>query len=86
MTVLSCSSREEILQKQFQIDFLEVTNNSHLHLGHVGDNGSGNTHFKIEIKAKELAGLSKINSHRAINKALNSLSEKGLHALEIKII
>lgn len=76
---------EEILQKQFQIDFLEVTNNSHLHAGHMGDNGSGNTHFKIEIKAKELVGLSKINAHRAVNKLMNPLFEKGLHALEIKI-
>jgi BolA protein len=76
---------EEILQKQFQIDFLEVTNNSHLHARHMGDNGSGNTHFKIEIKAKELAGLSKINAHRAVNKLMNPLFEKGLHALEIKI-
>jgi len=76
---------EEILQKQFQIDFLEVVNNSHLHAGHLGDNGTGNTHFKIEIKARELEGLSKINAHRAINKAVGKLFEKGLHALEIKV-
>ncbi len=76
---------EEILRAEFEVEFLEVVNNSHLHAGHLGDNGSGNTHFKIEIKAKELAGLSKINAHRAINKAIGKLFEKGLHALEIKI-
>lgn len=76
---------EEILNAAFQVEFLNVINNSHLHAGHMGDNGSGNTHFKIEIKAKELAGLSKINAHRAVNKAVKALFEKGLHALEIRI-
>lgn len=76
---------EEILHAEFEVEFLEVINNSHLHAGHLGDDGSGNTHFKIEIKAKELEGISKINAHRAINKAVNPLFEKGLHALEIKI-
>lgn len=76
---------EEILSAAFQVDFLNVINNSHLHAGHSGDNGSGNTHFKIEIKAKELEGLSKINAHRAVNKAVEKFFERGLHALEIKI-
>ncbi len=76
---------EESLRKNFQIEFLSVINNSHLHAGHLGDNGSGNSHFKVEIKAKELSAMSKINAHRAVNNSLKSFFEKGLHALEISI-
>ena len=64
---------------------LEVKNNSYLHQGHAGDNGTGETHFEINISAESLEGLSKVNAHRKINKLINDEFEKGLHALEIKI-
>ena len=75
----------EILQKNFQPKFLEVKNNSHLHSGHLGDDGSGETHFAIEIAAPELASLKKIEAHRKINSLLKNEFARGLHALEIKV-
>lgn len=77
---------EEIIQKNFQPKFLEVKNNSHLHSGHLGDDGSGETHFMIEIAAEELASLKKINAHRKINSLLKNEFARGLHALEIKLL
>ena len=79
---------EKITQKlqQLKPTFLKVSNNSHLHRGHLGDNGSGQTHFKIEITSEELKDLSKIAAHRKINKLLADEFNAGLHALEIKII
>lgn len=75
----------EILQKNLNIKFLEVKNNSYLHKGHLGDNGSGETHFLVTIAATEFENLSTINAHRKINQLLKSEFEKGLHALEIRI-
>ena len=77
---------EEKLITELAPEILKVTNNSHLHSGHAGDDGSGNTHFAIEIKSEKLEGLSKVNAHRMVNKILVSEFEGTLHALEIKIL
>lgn len=71
--------------QQLQPTFLKISNNSHLHRGHLGDDGSGETHFKIEISATTLNNLSKVAAHRKINQLLAEEFNNGLHALEIKI-
>ena len=76
---------EEKLKKTFQPKFLEVKNNSHLHAGHLGDDGSGETHFAIVIDAEELKGLSAVNAHRKVNAVLKDEFAWGMHALEIKV-
>jgi len=77
---------ENILEKNLQPSFLEVKNNSHLHAGHLGDDGSGETHFAIKISADDLNDLSAIQAHRKINSLLKDEFGKGLHALEIKVL
>lgn len=77
---------EKELQEKLNPEFLEVTNNSHLHQGHLGDDGSGNTHFLIRISSQNFKSQSRIQIHRQINKILESFFEKGLHALEIKVL
>ncbi|MCE3255255.1 MAG: transcriptional regulator BolA [Rickettsiaceae bacterium] len=73
------------LSQNFTIKSLEVINKSHLHQGHLGDDGSGETHFDIVIHANELVGNS-VQNHRKINQLLKEEFEKnGLHALSIKI-
>lgn len=76
---------EKTLQENLKPKFLEVKNNSHLHAGHAGDNGTNETHFEVRIEAEELRELNKVNAHRKINQLLKGEFEKGLHALEIKI-
>lgn len=81
--------RERILQKlqsELQPEFIEVANNSYLHKGHLGDDGTDETHFAITIKAASLQGLNRIKAHQKINQIIKDEFEKGLHALEIKII
>ncbi|MBU6338505.1 MAG: BolA family transcriptional regulator [Rickettsiales bacterium] len=75
----------EKLKENLHPEFLEVKNNSYLHKGHLGDNGSGETHFEIIISAKILEDLSKVNAHRKINQLLKEEFNKGLHALEIRV-
>ncbi len=75
----------ETLRKNLNIKFLEIKNNSYLHKGHLGDNGSTETHFAVKIAAEELENLTTVNAHRKINKLLKSEFERGLHALEILI-
>lgn len=76
---------EKTLQENLRPAFLEVKNNSHLHAGHAGDDGSGETHFVVNITSEELRGISKVQAHRRINSLLKDEFAKGLHALEIKV-
>jgi BolA protein len=76
---------EKTLTENLKPQFLEVKNNSYLHAGHAGDNGTNETHFAVEIQAEGLSQLNKISAHRKINQLLKGEFEKGLHALEIKI-
>lgn len=61
----------------------EVINESHLHAGHSGDDGSGESHWKIVLDAPDLAGKSRIARHRAVHDALGKDIIGRLHALAI---
>jgi len=74
------------LKNNLTISTLEIINQSSIHAGHVENSGSGETHFKIIISAKELEGKSRIVAHRLINDLLKSeFIKNGLHSLTIKI-
>jgi BolA protein len=61
----------------------EVINESHLHAGHAGDDGSGESHWKIVLDAPDLAGKTRIARHRAVHDALGPDVIGRLHALAI---
>ena len=64
---------------------LEVVNKSHLHQGHMGDDGSGESHFHIRISSPVFLNQSKVARERMIYKAL-SVEMKQIHALSIDIL
>ena len=63
---------------------LIVTNDSARHRGHAGDDGSGESHFTVEIVSPAFAGLSRLARQRAVNAALGDLLRDRIHALAIK--
>jgi BolA family transcriptional regulator, general stress-responsive regulator len=66
---------------------LDVVNNSHLHKGHMGDDGTLETHYKIVIKSLggQFTSCSRVEVHRVINNLLQDEFNSGLHALEISV-
>lgn len=64
---------------------LEVVNESHLHAGHAGDDGSGESHWRIVIAAISLDEGTRLAKHRAIHTALGKDIIGRLHALAIEI-
>lgn len=70
------------LEAAFQPSRLEVVNESHRHAGHVGDDGSGESHFAVTIRAEALAGLGRVARHRAVHRALGDVTTR-VHALAI---
>ncbi|ARU00349.1 BolA family protein [Yoonia vestfoldensis] len=64
---------------------LEVINESHKHAGHAGDDGSGESHWRVVIKAAMLDDMSRIARHRAIHNAIGPDLMARIHALEIDL-
>ena len=72
------------LQEALAPSHLVVTNDSARHRGHAGDDGSGESHFGVEIMAERFAGMSRLQRQRAVNDALGELMRERIHALSIK--
>ena len=64
---------------------LEVINESALHRGHAGDDGSGESHWRVIITAPQFEDLSRVARHRAIHTALGPDIIGRIHALAIEI-
>lgn len=78
------SEIEHLLTAAFAPTSLAVINDSARHHGHSGDDGSGESHFTIEIESSAFAGLSRLERQRRINHALGDIPGQQVHALAIK--
>jgi len=78
------SEIETRLLAAFMPRLLEVENESHRHAGHSGDDGTGESHFKIKIRAAVFAPMGRVARHRAVNQALGDLTVR-VHALALDI-
>lgn len=72
------------LEDAFAPHYLKVVNQSIHHSGHAGDDGSGESHFDVEIGSEKLSGLSRVIAQRAVYMALGE-EMKIVHALSLKI-
>jgi BolA protein len=63
---------------------LAVINDSDKHRGHAGHDGSGESHFTVEIESQAFVGMSRIERQRAVNAALKELLRDRIHALAIR--
>jgi len=72
------------LTESFAPTRLIVSNESAKHSGHSGDDGSGESHFSVEIEAVAFAGVSRLERQRMVNRALGDLPGQRVHALAIK--
>ncbi len=75
---------EAALQAAFDPSVLEVVNESHKHAGHAGDDGSGESHFAVKIRATAFEGMNRVQQHRAVHKALGDIVPR-IHALALDI-
>jgi BolA family transcriptional regulator, general stress-responsive regulator len=63
---------------------LVVRDDSESHRGHAGHDGSGESHFTVELVAQVFAGQSRVARQRMVNAALADLLREKIHALAIK--
>ena len=63
---------------------LAVIDDSDKHRGHAGHDGSGESHFTVEVESPSFTGQSRVARQRAVNSALAELLRDKVHALAIK--
>jgi BolA protein len=64
--------------------YLEVINDSHHHAGHMGDDGTGESHFTVVVESERFVGLNRVARQRLVNQALADLLSSRIHALAIR--
>jgi len=74
----------ELLTAAFAPGRLAVINDSEKHHGHAGHDGSGESHFTIEIESAAFTGVSRLERQRMVNRALGDIPGQRVHALAIK--
>lgn len=73
------------LESAFAPTELVVVNDSQRHAGHAGDDGTGESHWTVTIAAPALAGLSRVERHRAVHAALGPAIMGRIHALALTV-
>ncbi len=73
-----------LLTQIFAPSRLEIINDSGQHAGHSGDDGSGESHFTIEIEAAQFADMTRLARQRAVIAALGDIVGQRVHAVAIK--
>ena len=84
MTGPIASEIRTLLEAAFAPTELDVINDSARHHGHAGDDGSGESHFTIDITSAAFAGVSRLERQRMVNRALGDIPGERVHALAIK--
>jgi BolA family transcriptional regulator, general stress-responsive regulator len=74
----------EKLSAHFEPSQLAVINDTASHHGHAGDDGSGESHFTVEIESAAFAGVSRLERQRMVNRALGDIPGRRVHALAIR--
>jgi len=75
---------ESALQSAFSPTLLNISDESHLHIGHAGAQ-SGKGHYALTIHANAFTNKTKLQCHRMIFQALDTLMQSHIHALSIKV-
>lgn len=75
---------QALLTEAFTPTHLEIINDSAMHSGHAGDDGSGESHFTVVIEAPAFAELTRLARQRAVIAALGDIVGERVHAVAIK--
>ena len=73
------------IEKDFAPIHFEVVNDSHKHAGHIGDDGSGQTHFSVLVVSDVFENLSRVERQKKVHSSLLEFFDMGLHALSLSL-
>lgn len=82
MTAERVAQIKQTLQTALTPSVLEISDDSHLHIGHRGAGKGG--HFSVYIVSEAFNELSLLKRHRLVYKALDAMLPDEIHALSIE--
>ena len=74
----------QLLTEALAPTHLDIVNDSSRHHGHAGDDGSGESHFTIDIQSAAFSGTSRLQRQRLVNAALGDIPGQRVHAIAIR--
>ena len=80
---ISATIRER-LEQAFDVTALEVVNESALHAGHAGDDGTGESHWRVMLRSPDMGGVGRVQRHRMVHAALGDVVPR-IHALALDL-
>ena len=75
----------DALRAAFDAREIEVIDESAAHAGHAGAPAGGESHFRVRLRAPELADMTRIARHRAVHRALGPEITVRIHALALDL-
>ncbi len=66
-------------------DQVQLINESHKHVGHVGHNVDGSSHFRLEVVSTAFDGLSRVERQRMVYTILKQELIDVVHALSLDL-
>jgi BolA family transcriptional regulator, general stress-responsive regulator len=85
LTMSMRSRIESKLRDAFAPQLLEVVDESESHRGHAGWREGGETHFRVHMVAAAMAGKSRVERQRAVNRCLRDELATSVHALAMQL-
>jgi BolA family transcriptional regulator, general stress-responsive regulator len=83
----TAAALEARLRAQLSPSALEVIDESGLHAGHAGANGTGfGTHFRVRISSPLFTDRGRVARHRLVYDALQDFIDQGVHAIAIETL
>lgn len=76
----------QAVEAAFQPVHFELINESAQHRGHAGDNGTGESHFKLIIVSSVFESCGRIQRSRLVYSALDKAFSQGLHAISLELL
>ena len=77
---------QEKLARALQPSVLDIVNDSSRHAGHTGDDGSGESHFRVTVVSGVFTGQNRVARQRMVYDLLAEEMTSGMHALSIKAL
>ena len=80
-------NRIQVIRQQIQAELsptsLQITDDSHLHVGHAGAQG-GAGHYSVQIVCEKFAGINRIKRHQLVYACVKDMMPDEIHALSIE--
>ena len=77
---------EKKLRKAFSPTYLEVKDESLLHIGHENYKPGEGTHFSVTLVSAAFRGLNRVQRHQRVYACLEDELKNGVHALCLKTL